>query len=58
MNFIALKLCRIMPLSSSSLSFLPRSTQVFTTRAEVYAAQDDIQELVLPLIGTDAHTAS
>lgn len=27
-------------------------TKVFTTRAEVYAAQDDIQELVLPLIGT------
>ena len=27
-------------------------TEVFTTRAEVYAAQDDIQELVLPLIGT------
>ena len=27
-------------------------TEVFTTRAEVYAAQGDIQELVLPLIGT------
>ena len=27
-------------------------TEVFTTRAEVYAAQDDIQEIVLPLIGT------
>lgn len=27
-------------------------TKVFTTRAEVYAAQGDIQELVLPLIGT------
>lgn len=27
-------------------------TKVFTTRADVYAAQDDIQELVLPLIGT------
>ena len=27
-------------------------TEVFTPRAEVYAAQDDIQELVLPLIGT------
>lgn len=27
-------------------------TEVLTTRAEVYAAQDDIQELVLPLIGT------
>ena len=27
-------------------------TKVFTTRADVYAAQGDIQELVLPLIGT------
>ena len=27
-------------------------TEVFTTRAEVYAAQDDIQELIVPLIGT------
>lgn len=27
-------------------------TEVFTTRAEVYAAQDDISEIVLPLIGT------
>lgn len=27
-------------------------TKVFTTRAEVYAAQDDLQELVLPFIGT------
>ena len=27
-------------------------TEVFTKRAEVYAAQDDISEIVLPLIGT------
>ena len=27
-------------------------TEVFTTRAEIYAAQDDISEIVLPLIGT------
>lgn len=27
-------------------------TKVFTTRAEVFAAQDDLQELVLPFIGT------
>lgn len=27
-------------------------TEVFTTRAEVYEAQDDISEIVLPLIGT------
>lgn len=27
-------------------------TEVFTQRAEVYAAQDDISEIVLPLIGT------
>lgn len=27
-------------------------TEVFTTRAEIYEAQDDIQELIVPIIGT------
>lgn len=27
-------------------------TKVFTTRAEVYAAQDDLQEIIVPIIGT------
>lgn len=27
-------------------------TKVFTTRAEVYAAQDDLQEIIVPVIGT------